>query len=128
LVASVSQDHHVRLWRRSDKKTIAIIFNHSAKVKYVAFSTDGTHIFTGWYDKKISQWTVPKDALLQDSPEVSSHSLSLISPKDTLPEISSEEQATFMVSSCCFGVSYYLTLALHVDPPFTNDGPQSIHH
>jgi WD40 repeat protein len=73
LVASASYDNHVRLWRRSDQKTIAI-FKHLSEVYCVAFSTDGKHIFSGGIDKKISEWAVPEDALLQDTPEVGSHS------------------------------------------------------
>jgi WD40 repeat protein len=73
LVASASEDNHVRLWRWSDKKTIAI-FTHLGPVYCVAFSTDGKHIFSGGHDEKISQWAVPEDALLQDAPEVGSHS------------------------------------------------------
>jgi WD40 repeat protein len=73
LVASASDDHDVRLWRRSDGQTIAI-FMHLDTVLGVAFSADGKHIFSGGFDKKISQWAVPEDALLEDTPEVGSHS------------------------------------------------------
>ncbi|KAG2066221.1 WD40 repeat-like protein [Suillus decipiens] len=50
LVASASDDKHVRLWRFSDRRTIAI-FKHSDNVYCVAFSMD-----------------VPEFALLEDSP------------------------------------------------------------
>jgi WD40 repeat protein len=100
LVASTSNDnHYVRLWQHSDKKTIAL-FKHSDGVYCVAFSTDGKHIFSRGNDDKISQWAVPEDALLHNTPGVGSHIVlpSLISPKDTLPYNSSEEQLTSPVS------------------------------
>jgi WD40 repeat protein len=53
-------------------------------VKCIVFSTDGKHIFSGGDDNKISQWAVPEDALLQNTPEVRSRSFQccrLISPK-----------------------------------------------
>jgi WD40 repeat protein len=58
LVASVSHDHYVRLWRLSDRRIIAS-FKHSNTVCCVTFSTDGKHILSGGLDKKISQWAVP---------------------------------------------------------------------
>jgi hypothetical protein len=129
LVASASGDKHVRLWRYSDKKTIAI-FEHSAVLSCVAFSMDDKHIFSGGRDNKVSQWAVPEDAL--DTPEVSSYSFQCyclsFHPKVILPDNSSEEQPISKVSSCYFGVNNYSTRALHVDPPYTNDGPQCIHH
>ncbi|KAG2742064.1 WD40 repeat-like protein [Suillus brevipes Sb2] len=58
LVASVSDEKHVRLWRLSDQKTIAI-FKHSASPIYtVTFSVDGSHILSGGYDSEISQWEI----------------------------------------------------------------------
>jgi WD40 repeat protein len=60
LVASVSDDNHVRLWRLSDQRTIAI-FEHSSPLRSVTFSSDGKHIFSGGKDKKISEWAVPKN-------------------------------------------------------------------
>jgi WD40 repeat protein len=68
LVASASVDNHVRLWRLSDKQTIAI-FKHSGEVHCVTFSTDGRHILSGGADEKISKWQVPEDALPQDGPK-----------------------------------------------------------
>jgi WD40 repeat protein len=59
LVASASWDNHVRLWRLSDRQTIAI-FKHSSSLCSVTFSVDGRHILSGGYDKKISEWEVPK--------------------------------------------------------------------
>jgi WD40 repeat protein len=58
LVASASDDKHVRLWRLSDRQTIAI-FKHSSTPNSVAFSSDGKHILSGGHDKKISEWAVP---------------------------------------------------------------------
>ncbi|KAG2340338.1 WD40 repeat-like protein, partial [Suillus weaverae] len=54
LVASASDDH-VRLWRLSDRRTIAI-FRHSSPAQSVTFSVDGKHILSGGKDKKISEW------------------------------------------------------------------------
>lgn len=68
LVASASEDNHVRLWRLSDRQTIAI-FKHSDKVHCVTFSTDGRHILSGGADKKLLKWLVPEDALPQDGPK-----------------------------------------------------------
>jgi WD40 repeat protein len=58
LVASASCDRHVRLWRLSDRQTIAI-FKHSSPLQSVTFSSDGKHILSGGDDKKISEWAVP---------------------------------------------------------------------
>jgi WD40 repeat protein len=61
LIASASDDKHVRLWRLSDRRNIAI-FKHSSAPLSVTFSADGRHIFSGGHDKKISEWEVPKGA------------------------------------------------------------------
>jgi WD40 repeat protein len=58
LAASASHDKHVRLWRLSDRRTIAI-FQHSSTPHSVTFSADGRHIFSGGADNKISEWAVP---------------------------------------------------------------------
>jgi WD40 repeat protein len=58
LVASVSDDKHVRLWRFSDQYTI-VIFQHSSLLHCVTFSVDGRHILSGG-NKGISEWEVPK--------------------------------------------------------------------
>jgi WD40 repeat protein len=62
LVASASADNHVRLWRRWDRKTIAI-FQHTNVVRCVTFSVDGKRILSGGADNKISEWAVPGHAL-----------------------------------------------------------------
>ena len=62
LVASASHDNQVRLWRLSDRQTIAI-FKHSNPVLYATFSTDGMHILSGGMDHEISEWAVPEGAL-----------------------------------------------------------------
>ncbi|KAG0706487.1 WD40-repeat-containing domain protein [Suillus ampliporus] len=62
LVASASDDNHVRLWRLSDRRTIAL-FKHSGAVYSVTFSMDSKVILSGGGDKKISMWPVPADAL-----------------------------------------------------------------
>ncbi|KAG0703991.1 hypothetical protein DFH29DRAFT_1039962 [Suillus ampliporus] len=64
LVASASTDNHVRLWRLSDRRTIAI-FQHSAVMSCVTFSRDGKHILSGGEDMIISEWEVPKLSLIQ---------------------------------------------------------------
>lgn len=66
LVASASGDNNVRLWRLSDRQTIAI-FQSSNHAMCVTFSKDGKHIISGGRDNKISEWAVPEDALLDDS-------------------------------------------------------------
>ncbi|KAG2345791.1 hypothetical protein BDR05DRAFT_960065 [Suillus weaverae] len=57
LVASASYDNHVRLWRLSDQRTIAI-FQHSSPLQSVTFSTDGKHILSGGQDNKTSEWAI----------------------------------------------------------------------
>jgi WD40 repeat protein len=57
LLASGSKDHQVRIWRLSDRRTIAIL-KHTTSVYCVTFSTDGRHILSG-EDFKISKWAVP---------------------------------------------------------------------
>ncbi|OJA17103.1 hypothetical protein AZE42_12974 [Rhizopogon vesiculosus] len=61
LLASASFDNHVRLWRLSDRQTIAI-FTTAGKVYCVAFSMNGKRILSGGEDKKISEWAVPNHA------------------------------------------------------------------
>jgi len=58
LVASTSVDKHVRLWRLSDRRTIAI-FQHSVWLESAIFSADGKHIFSIGDLNKISEWAVP---------------------------------------------------------------------
>ncbi|KAG2339399.1 WD40 repeat-like protein [Suillus weaverae] len=57
LVASASHDNHVRLWRLSDRRTIAI-FQQSYTPTCVTFSVDGKHILSGGPDNKISEWAI----------------------------------------------------------------------
>jgi WD40 repeat protein len=61
LVASASQDGHVRLWRLSDRQNIGV-FDHSYWLNTVTFSVDGRHILSGGGDHKISEWEVPTGA------------------------------------------------------------------
>lgn len=89
LVASASYDNHVRLWRLSDQRTIAC-FQHCTLVASVTFSVDGSHILSGGVDKKISEWAVPENALLDDNPRgpasKDSSSESEDAPEDPAPE------------------------------------------
>lgn len=62
LIASASHDNHVRLWRLSDRQTIAI-FEHVGYVFRVTFSVDGKHIISGGDDKRVSKWAIPENAL-----------------------------------------------------------------
>ncbi|KAG2354570.1 hypothetical protein BDR07DRAFT_1429020 [Suillus spraguei] len=63
LVASASDDNHIRLWRLSDRRTVAI-FQHSSKAICVTFSLDGKHILSGGGDGMISEWAVPHPKIL----------------------------------------------------------------
>ncbi|KAG0702515.1 WD40-repeat-containing domain protein [Suillus ampliporus] len=68
-VASASADNHVRLWRLSDRQSIAI-FQHSG-VACVTFSMNGKHILSGGGDNMISEWEVPDDTWPEEAPEKS---------------------------------------------------------
>jgi len=68
LVASPTTDNHVRIWRLSDRRTIAI-FQHSDFPCCVTFSVDDKHILAGGKDKKISEWAVPDHAWPEDAPK-----------------------------------------------------------
>jgi WD40 repeat protein len=61
LVASASDDGHVRLWRLSDRQNIGV-FEHSSPFWSVTFSVDGKHILSGCKDANISEWEVPAGA------------------------------------------------------------------
>ncbi|OJA07981.1 hypothetical protein AZE42_01065 [Rhizopogon vesiculosus] len=61
LIAYQTTNDHVRLWRPSDQRTIAI-FQHSDSPCCITFSVDGKHILAGGKDKKISEWAVPEHA------------------------------------------------------------------
>jgi WD40 repeat protein len=59
-VACASFHNHVRLWRLSDRRTIAFFGHSSSSSLCVTFSVDGKHILSGGKDKIISEWAVPK--------------------------------------------------------------------
>jgi WD40 repeat protein len=59
LVASASDDKHVRLWRLSDRRTVAI-FEHSSSPECVTFLLDGNHILSGGDSRVISEWVGPQ--------------------------------------------------------------------
>ncbi|KIK39172.1 hypothetical protein CY34DRAFT_808550, partial [Suillus luteus UH-Slu-Lm8-n1] len=63
LVASASDDNHVRLWRFSDRQNVGF-FQHSLATRplSVTFSVDGRHVLSGANDSNISEWEVPKGA------------------------------------------------------------------
>jgi len=61
VIASPTTDNRVRLWRLSDRRTIAI-FQHSDFPSCITFSVDGKHILAGGKDKRISEWAVPEHA------------------------------------------------------------------
>jgi WD40 repeat protein len=67
LAASSTSDKHVRLWRLSDRRTIAI-FECSRSPSCVTFSTDGKHIFTGAHVMTVLEWAVP-EIVLVDAPK-----------------------------------------------------------
>ncbi|KAG0703993.1 hypothetical protein DFH29DRAFT_404756 [Suillus ampliporus] len=67
LVASASTDNHVRLWRLSDRRTIAIFQPSLYSALCVTFSVDGKYILSGGRDMMVSQWAVPKLAQVSDS-------------------------------------------------------------
>ncbi|KAG2066422.1 WD40 repeat-like protein [Suillus decipiens] len=67
LLATGSHDNRVRLWRLSDRQTIAI-FKHSVAVNCVTFSAN-KHILSGGVDKKISEWPISEDTLPEGGPK-----------------------------------------------------------
>jgi WD40 repeat protein len=64
LVASACSDSHVRLWRPSDRRTIAI-FKDTDELACVTFSVDGKYILSGGRRAIIKEWAVPEGALLE---------------------------------------------------------------
>ncbi|KAG2158177.1 uncharacterized protein EDB93DRAFT_1325352 [Suillus bovinus] len=64
LIASASDDKYVRLWRLSDRQTVAT-FKHKSLTSCVTFSADGKHILSGGGDTMISEWAVPPACLVQ---------------------------------------------------------------
>jgi WD40 repeat protein len=64
--ASPTKHNHIRLWRLSDRQTIAI-FHHSDSPRCVTFSMDGKYILAGGNNKKVSKWAVPEHAWPEDA-------------------------------------------------------------
>jgi WD40 repeat protein len=103
LLASASDDNRVRLWRVSDRRTIAI-FAHSGEVNCVTFSANGKHILSGGVDRKISEWPISEDAL----PE---------GPNDGLMKERATHQVSLFSFSCPFNVqpSFYAKAQAYSD-------------
>ncbi|KAG1795474.1 uncharacterized protein HD556DRAFT_388554 [Suillus plorans] len=59
LVASASHDNHVRLWRLSDRRSVAT-FKHASFTSCITFSVDGSRIPSGGGDWMVSEWAVPQ--------------------------------------------------------------------
>jgi len=68
LVASASVDNHMRLWRPSDRRIIAILKDID-QLYCVTFSADGKYILSGGRHGLIKEWAVPEDALLEATHE-----------------------------------------------------------
>jgi len=66
LVASASWDNLVRLWRLSDRRTIAII-KAPDQINGVTFSVDNKYILCAGKDADVTEWAVPEVALLEDT-------------------------------------------------------------
>jgi WD40 repeat protein len=115
LVASASDDKHVRLWRFSDRRTIAI-FKHSDNVYCVAFSIDGKHIISGSANKKVSQWAIP-EVSLENSPqervvEVRSYSSTVHSLSHLAQELVVVRGSKRTVIKQCKSALHFLPLCL----------------
>lgn len=121
LVASASDDKHVRLWRLSDRRTFAI-FKHSDNVYCVAFSTDGKHIISGSANKKVLQWAIPEVALREDSPQ--ERFVKVRSYSSTVPSLSHLAQECVVVrgskrtvdKQCKSALHFYHFVCFHIDP------------
>jgi len=78
LLASASHDNYVRLWRISDRRTVAE-FSHSHAVSCVTFSVDGKYVLCGGRDNNVTEWDLPEDVLLEDRPNSQTSSVSFSS-------------------------------------------------
>ncbi|KAG2356435.1 hypothetical protein BDR07DRAFT_447208 [Suillus spraguei] len=90
LVASASFDNRVRLWRLSDRQTIAI-FQHSSMLICVTFSVDGKEILSGGNDNKISEWEIPKGVHSQILDITGSRDACIAGDLDTAEELLTQE-------------------------------------
>src|ERR1700709_1310386 len=68
LVASACEYTHPRLWRSSDRRTIAL-FKDTHEVCCVTFSTDGTRVLSSGRNTTVKEWAVPETALLEGPSE-----------------------------------------------------------
>jgi WD40 repeat protein len=66
LLASASEDHRVRLWRLSDRRTIDS-FMHTLPVSSVTFSADDRHILSS-SGGAVSEWPLSKNSMPKDVP------------------------------------------------------------
>lgn len=76
MIASASSTHKVVLWDVAACKEIPALEGHSAGVRGIAFSPDGTRLVTGSYDKTVRLWNLdsaavrnPKQVLRRIGPE-----------------------------------------------------------
>ncbi|KAJ8580324.1 WD40 repeat-like protein, partial [Rhizopogon salebrosus TDB-379] len=63
-IASASNDCQVRLWRLSDRRTIAIL-NDTSEVYCVSFSADGTRILSGGDSTTLILWNLKDGVVLK---------------------------------------------------------------
>jgi len=80
LIASACGDNQVRLWRVSDRRTIAI-FKDTQAVLCVTFSMDSKQVLGGGRSMTIKEWAVPVNVLLEDTPKEQA------SPRSAIPAL-----------------------------------------
>ncbi|KAJ8595030.1 hypothetical protein M405DRAFT_871979 [Rhizopogon salebrosus TDB-379] len=83
VLATGSFDYTTKLWSTKTWQVHGKTITCGGSVSCIRYSPK--QIFGGGDDNKISEWTVPEDALPQDTPQEQV-------PEDTLPENASEEQ------------------------------------
>ena len=101
LLASASHDKHVRLWRISDRRTVAL-FSQSHAVNCITFSMDGKYILCGGRDDDITEWSIPEDVLFGDRPNAQTSSVSFSLP--AIPLFPSDPSKGNFANGHCRGV------------------------